>query len=329
MKSSKPYIRPRVSTGRHPIETGRYLIGTQVIEAFNEKVCQWIDNRVPGGMIFGKPRLGKTRAIHYLSHTLPERFGSGLQIIPFTCRDYRTASEASFFEDLLKESGHSIIYKGKATEKRNRLSEFLYERVCRSNQDRIILFIDEAQKLHENHYNWLIDLHNELDKLNINFITLLVGQHELLHQYSAFSHTKKAQIIGRFMVHQHEFHGLRSIEDVVVCLNGYDEDSEHPIESGWSFTRYFYPAVFDTGWRLALSSEDLWESFLEIREEYGFSDTLNIPMQYFCRTVEYILRHFSSLNDDPPNLSINVWKEAIIKSGYVEAEERHAPKEII
>jgi len=93
-----------------------------------------------------------------------------------------------------------LVYKGKVTEKRNRLSEFLYEKVIRTTQNRIIVFVDETQKLHEIHYNWLIDLHNELDSLGTNFITLLVGQHELIHQFSAFPQAGKSQIIGRFMV---------------------------------------------------------------------------------------------------------------------------------
>lgn len=323
MSKKHSFIRPKVAKGRHPIETGRYLLGTQVIDTFNEVICKWIDNRAPGGMIYGKPRFGKTRAILYLSRLLPERFGETLPVISFSCRDYRVASESVFFEDLLRAAGHSIIQKGNSTAKRERLCEFLFEKVDASDQYKLILFIDEAQKLHEIHYNWLIDIHNELDGAGINFIVLLIGQHELVHQYSAFSQTEKLQIIGRFMVHQHEFHGLRGIDDVVVCLNGYDEDSEHPTGSNWSFTRYYYPAIFAAGWRLSHSSKDLWEAFLQIRDEYGFAGDPDIPMQYFCRTVEYVMRNYSTLGDDQPNLSINVWKEAIHASGYVEAEERY------
>jgi hypothetical protein len=286
-------------SGRHPIETTRYILGTPVINRFHDEVCQWIDNRVTGGMIYGRPRLGKTRAILYLSKALPQRFGRKLPIINLPCRNYRAPSESAFFEDLLRAAGHALPKKGKSTEKRDRLREFLSEKVDSSKQDRLILFVDEAQKLHEHQYNWLIDLHNELDENSISLVVLLVGQPELAHQHSAFNLTKKSQIIGRFMVHRLEFHGLRSVKDVEVCLTGYDEASEYPANSGWSFTQYYFPAAFFNGWRLASLADDLWEAFRQTKEEFGFPGALDIPMQYFCRAVEYTLRRYSSLEDAP------------------------------
>lgn len=274
-------------------------------------------------MIYGKPRYGKTRAIRYLCQALPLIYGNDIPIISHSCRDYRIASEPAFFEDLLRAAGHSLVTNGNSTAKRDRLREFLFEKVDISKQDRLILFLDEAQKLHEHQYKWLIDLHNELDDLGINFIVLLVGQHELISQYATFKFANKTQIIGRFMVHQHEFFGIRDKNDVEVCLNGYDEDSEHPPGSGWSFTKYYYPALFNSKWRLVNSAENLWEAFFQTHEEYGFFGEPDIPMQFFCRTVEDIIRKFSTLNEKAPDLSIDVWKGAIERSGYVEAEGRY------
>ncbi len=276
-------------------------------------------------MIYGKPRYGKTRAIKYLCLALPGLYNN-IPVFSCPCRDYKQPSEATFFEDLLRASGHSLFSKGDSRAKRNRLKEFLFEKVDNTGQDRLILFLDEAQKLHEQQYKWLIDIHNELDDMGISLIVLLVGQPELMHQYSAFSLADKKQIIGRFMVHQHEFKGVSNISDVSVCLSGYDEDSEHPTGSGWSFTKYFYPSIFSSGWRLADSAEDLWEAFTQTHETYGFVGDLNIPMQYFCRTVEYVMKKFSTLHEKEPKLSIKVWKEAISCSGYIEAEEKDGNK---
>lgn len=38
-------------------------------------VFQWIEERMPGAIIYGRPRLGKTRAITYLMNCLPQDFG--------------------------------------------------------------------------------------------------------------------------------------------------------------------------------------------------------------------------------------------------------------
>ena len=43
-------------------------------------------------------------------------------------------------------------------------------------------------------------------------------------------------------------------------------------------------------------------------------------MQYFCRTIEYLLTRFGTLEDLAGELSLAQWKEAINKSGYADAE---------
>lgn len=317
-------LRPQIPDGSHPIETTRYILSTSSILRFIEAVRQWVDNRVPGAVIYGQPRFGKTRAIHYISQTLPMFFGEKLPIINLPCREYKIPSENSFFQDLLRSSGHAMSSSGTASAKRDRLIEFLYEKVDYSGQNRLIMFADEAQRLHEAHYNWLMDVYNELDAKGVYMTVLLVGQKELLHQRSAFVDTEKAQIVGRFMVHQFPFRGLLSSDDIKLCLTGYDNQSEHPVDSGCSFTNYYFPTAFSLGWRLENNSEVLWDAFKQVQSEADLAGTLEIPMQYFCRTVEYSLRKYGSLDDESPMISINMWKQAILNSGFVDAG-RYAP----
>lgn len=227
--------RPRIPKGSHPIERGRYLLATNEVNRMYEVVSQWIQNRTPGAIIHGRPRIGKSKAIEYLMHLLPDEFGEKLPVFFLNCRQYRTPSENVFFEDLLKDVGHGIIFSGKPSIKRDRLSKFLLERGAASGQNRIIFFIDDAQNLSEIQYRWLMDIYNELDRHGIFLTAILVGQNELLHQRSAFIKSKKAQIIGRFMVFEHKFTGVQKEGDLRTCLAGYDEDSEYPEGSGWSF----------------------------------------------------------------------------------------------
>ena len=319
-RPSPAYIRPHVPTGSHPVETTRYLLPTPSIDTSYDAVLQWIENRVPGGMIYGKPRLGKTRAIQYLSRLLTEKFGDNFPVIIVPCRDYKVPSEMTFFEDLLRAAGHTLYKIGRAAAKRDRLIEYLSEKVELSLQNRLVLFLDEAQKLHEQHYKWLIDIHNELDARDISTIVLLVGQEELLHQYSAFQQTQQTQIIGRFMVHQRRFHGLKSERQIKKCLKAYDQ-AEYPEGSGWSFTRYFYPAVFKSGFRVASYAASLWEAFRLIKDAYGLPGQREIPMQYFCRTTEFVLRRYGSHKEVLREISVGMWEEAIRASGYIDAEQ--------
>jgi len=43
-----------------------------------------------------------------------------------------------------------------------------------------VLFADEAQNLHELHYEWLRDLHDELENNALRLFVFLVGQPQLM-----------------------------------------------------------------------------------------------------------------------------------------------------
>jgi AAA domain len=318
--SIRPSARPKVLPRAHPIESHRYLIFTPAVYVFFRIVLQWFLSGATGGMIYGKPRYGKSSGIKCVATLLTEELKLPLPIVTVICRDHQIPSEGNFFEDFLKDLGHALYSSGKASAKRHRLTEYLTELVEKSGQDRLILFMDEAQKLHEQHYKWLIDLHNELERRGIVLIVLLVGQEELLHQFSAFQFAKKTQIIGRFMVRQLRFSGITNQKDMQACLANYDAGSEYPPESGYSFTRYYFPAAFDSDLRLENYAPMVWQAFKEMREEAQLPLTREIPMQYFCRTVEYVLTRFGTLEELPKDLSLAQWKEGIRQSGYIDAE---------
>jgi len=319
MNALPKFVRPAVPAGTHPIETGRYVLPTPPVYNMLKTVTQWIDNRAPGGMIEGMQRFGKTSAIVYVKRRLPEFFGGRLPVLEFSCRDYRIASEGTFFEDLLRSFGHALYKSGKPAAKRDRLTEYLHEMVKASGQNRLVIFADEAQKLHEIQFRWLVDLYNDLDRLGVNTTVLLVGQPDLVHLRSTFETAGKMQIVGRFMVHHHHFGGLRNARDIKVCLNGYDEGSEHPEGSGWPYSRYYFPAAYASGWRLAQEADVLWAVFQEVRAEERLPGKAEIPMQYFSRSVEYILRRFGNLEQTSPQISKKIWKQAIESSGYHDA----------
>jgi len=317
--------RPFIPKDSHPIETGRYVIPTNEIFNLYTEITKWIKNRAPGGIIYGRPRLGKTRAIEYLKRIISVNYDSKLPIYTIACRQYKNPNEGVFFEDLLRDVKHALHSSGKSNIKRDRLTKFLIERTESSGTNRVIMFIDDAQRLFEIQYGWLMDIYNELDNYGISLTVILVGQEELIHQRSAFIHAKKAQIIGRFMVHEYKFTGLKNSGDIQTCLKGYDADSEYPTNSGWSFTRYYFPDSFCEGKRLESCAEDVYDAFKNLRQEVGqLKNTFEIPMQYLTLTIEYALRSFGVSGENVEWLSKSHWKDAILNSGYLEAEAQQS-----
>lgn len=317
---SAGFMKPFIPVGTHPVETGKYLLSTNEINRMYQTVIKWIDNRTPGAIIYGRPRLGKTRAISYLVNSLPIDFGENTPIYHIRCRKYKNPNENFFFEDLLKGVGHALFSNGKSSVKRTRLLMFLIERAEFSGKSKIIIFIDDAQRLEELHYDWLMDLFNELDQYGITLTTILVGQKELVHQRSAFISGEKFQIVGRFMSQEYQFKGLETINDLKICLMGYDDYCEYPSDSDWSFTKYFFTDAFLRGYRLQQSAEEIFQVIIDLRREFGLSQKVEIPMQYITLAIEYALKRFGSNGLDLPCIEKSHWEEAIKNTGYIQSE---------
>ncbi len=314
--------RTLIPKRRHPIETKRYIMSTPEIERAIDRMSQWIENRIPGAMIWGRPRLGKTRAIRYAITVLPQMFNQTFPVFMFSCKRYRQPNENTFYEDLLKDLGHALFSSGKANAKRGRIVKFLHERALVNGNNQVVLLIDDAQHLNELHYEWLMDVYNELDNVGINLTVILCGQEELLSQRSAFIATKKQQLVGRFMIHEYHFRGVKNVSDLQRCLESYDnyEIAEYPERSGWSYTRYYFPERFKEGFRLKNYSQDFFDTIRELRGESGVTSKPEIPMQYITLCIAYIMKSYGVDGQNVEILNQTHWKQAIIKSGYIEAE---------
>lgn len=309
--------RPTVGDGQHPLESTRYILPTPQVEEMCAQVAHWVRLRNPGAIIHAPPRHGKSRGLEILRRDLNESF-PGMPVLLLPAWNYTQPKEKSFFSDLLTASGHVLNKSGSADDMRDRLVHFLAEQGTYNGHGRVLLIVDEAQNLHPRHYNWLIGVHNMLSLREVNFIVLLVGQQELLAQRAAFVKADKKQIVGRFMIHAQAFHGVRSSEDLHAILKVYDDCTEYPPGSGWSFTRYYAASEFDRGWRLAMLSEEFWAAFHEARSATPKGRAGDIPMQYVCRTIEHFLLHFDGLQLNDQMSVRSLISAAVANSGYLE-----------
>ncbi|SLM42293.1 conserved hypothetical protein [Nitrospira sp. ND1] len=223
--SHAPHLRPSVPSGTHPIETGRYTLFTPPLGRFCDDLKNWVNNRAAGAIVTAPPRFGKSKGIRFAVDELREELGAAFPVLTFCCQDHQYPTEARFFESLLSDLGHSLSHRGTASAKRARLAQFLVQQACVDHHQRLVLIGDEAQKLQEPQYKWLVDIYNDLDRHDIATTVVLVGQPELVHQRDAFEKAKKMQIVGRFMVHLHQFAGLRNQKDFAYRRGSGNSDS--------------------------------------------------------------------------------------------------------
>ncbi len=312
-------IRPNIPVGGHPIEQGDYLIDTIAINELADSIHKWISLRNPGAIIYGAPRLGKSYAVKYIKKVFDLKYENQWFTFIVRTRKMKIPNENRFFEHLLKDVGHELFNKGKADAKRDRLVNFLLEKGDRSVRNQIVLFFDDAQRLDAIEFEWLMDVYNELESYGITLTTILVGQKELSHKRNLYLTTDK-QIVGRFMIHENRFYGIREKEELAYLLASYDEITEYPVKSGWSYTRYFYPVGFSEGLRFENETEVIWQCIQDVRSKAGVKHKLEIPMHYLIAIINYVLKKYGANEESEEWPTVNMWSEAIHESGYVHSE---------
>ncbi len=76
-----------------------FNITTPAILLLQKNVIQWIADGTPGAIIYGRPRIGKTRAIFYIASVLRAKYGRELPIYVLNSTDH-IAKDKYFYSEL-------------------------------------------------------------------------------------------------------------------------------------------------------------------------------------------------------------------------------------
>ena len=303
----------------HIFVSNQFNIATQEILFLKEKILEWIGNGIPGAIIYGRPRIGKTRAILYISSKLKERYGRELPIFIYNATNH-IPKDKYLYSELLKVVGHTDSERGSVTALKERLMNCLVSYACNTKYKKIIFFIDEAYHLGDKDFQWLMDIYNNLNLKDVHMSIFLIGTEELKAKKQALILSRQHQIVGRFMVEESRFHGIRSIKDLSICL--YNFDVPYTLENNTQiiFTEQYFPRAYADGKRLAKSADILMKIFEKNMKEIGIPTTSEIPMMYFITTIKYCFKQYGANGKNIYFPDEEAWDDAIKKSGYLAAE---------
>lgn len=277
----------------HPVFRGEYAIFTPPMEEFANTLAGWIAAKVTGGYAHSVPRIGKSRMVKFfLQQLMAERFGANLPLFRMICLRHDRFSENDFLGELLRATHHKVPWANSKQKKLDRLVNSFAVRARNAGGNHVVLIIDEAQRMHDGEYGTLCNLQNLLDDFGYRLTVVSVGSHELTYQHEAFVRGGDAHLMGRFMVQDAEFRGIRSREELEFVLRGYDEDSKWPQPDGCSYTAFFFPRAFKAGFRLEQYGSVLWDIFQDLAPP-GAKLHLELAMQHIAHTVEGVYRMFS------------------------------------
>lgn len=307
-----------LSSDKHPIETERYIIITNQLSDGKAIIYNWINMGIPGAIIYGKQRMGKTKLITYCQHMLNAETENTIPNFHIKWTDH-SIKENTFFGLILDAVGHSIPFEGNPLEKRSRLTNYLLSLVEETGQNKVIFFIDDANRLKRREYEWLMDIYNALESYGVNLITFLVGQEDIIDTVQELKKRKALQIVGRFMTDDYRFTGFHKKQSFYDLFLEYDENTEFPKDSGITFTQHYFKNQYKDGFRLINYFSEFLTALDYLQSEYGIVEYKEIPAMYVIKTIENVLKSYGRFGDNVLELTVQHWIDAIENSGYVTA----------
>jgi hypothetical protein len=301
------------------VSTQRIVLLTPAINGLLITLNEWIEGHLPGALVYGVPRVGKTKAIKYLLKEIMQH-PEAPPYVSLTMRKIEPSTPRAFWSNILSQLPYPTDNgKGTTADYWQRVLLKLTEISLIDDKKSLVLFINDAQKLDEYQYELLHDLHNALDDQDIYTLFVLVGQTQLLEKRDIFKTDNRSEIVGRFMSVDYCMHGIASVDELSFVLEGYDELSAYPKGSKCSYARYFFPEIYQAGWRLAHEAQILWQAFDMIHKEFRIVGTLEVPLQYIFHTINNGLCSNSCKDFSFAGFSLALWKQSILKTGFASA----------
>ena len=300
----------------HPVVKKEYSLFTGSIEAAVDAVGTWIDQRAKGGVIFGPSQYGKSNGLsNWLQLDLQRRLRGE---VPLVFWSYEPSGSAAQLHNKLRRAasdGHPQRYKRDAM---SDLVEKLIMRALRSEARYALMVIDEAQAMTEREWIWMVQLHSRLELEGIQLCLVPVVSLQFNQRPYELAHTGSAHASARFMLYEHEFHGMRSADELRAVLLGYGEDSEWPVGSGTSYTAGIAPGPFASGLRLSDYAPQLWTALFENLPR-GYNGPEDYPMQSVALAARNVLLRVAGSESGAgweKCVSQAAWTEAVAMTGH-------------
>lgn len=201
-----------------------------------------------------------------------------------------------------------------------RLVAFIRTRCGRARQRRMVLFIDNSQRITDPEYQYLEDLDALLTEEHLSLFLVLVRQSDAEgidigdDWIERPSHT-----VRRWFMDTMAFRPLMGIAEIIHALGRYDRWATWPTPD-MPFTRYFAKEAFDRGWTLARDAALILEGVNALRRLYRLEPTESWPMATFTLTVHYLLADIAAVTPGFTAFTPEHVREALLASGYLRLE---------
>ncbi|TWT23620.1 ATP-binding protein [Luteimonas marina] len=282
----------------------------------------WVTLNFSGAMIHGQRRLGKSHCAEFIKRYLSDTIGYRISVTLLCVRKHDAVREGDFLDSLLRALGEAPPTRGSKDQKMELIINRFLIMARRCPARKVVLVLDDAQRLEILHFEILMSIQNELYHLyRVMLFTLLVGQPQIKVKRELLIVSGEKQITARLMADDVEFVGHRSLDEVRFAYNRFDQHCFHPARSGISFTQGLAPEAWAADWRLANEAEPIWNEYVGRREEMGVEPVEEASMQALTTMATYIYQKYAN-QAGFRGLSPDQVTDVVLAAGLLQLETR-------
>ena len=311
---------------KHPILVPNgFQIYTKPTEAVANFILGHIENDHHGASFFGGGGLGKTSAQQFLTdhasrwlvdeNRKPIGVASRL-IMPSGAR----RSDGAFYTAMTNGLRLTNTDRLSPTKGKDRLINFVKTRCGQAEQDLMVMFIDNAQRITRAEFDYLADVDEQLTEFKVRLFLVFFKQSDatgvdVQDDWAEYP----THMLRRWFMGTHPFLPLTGIAEITHALDRFDRSAYWPTPD-MPYSRYFAREAFDNGWTLASQAPLLMEIVETIRKEANLAPSNAWPMATFTGTVRHLLAHIAPTTPNFQAFTAEQIEQAIRVSGYLRLE---------
>jgi hypothetical protein len=311
---------------KHPILVPNgFQIYTKPTEAVANFILGHIENDHHGASFFGGGGLGKTSAQQFLTdhaaHWLVDEKRKPIGVASRLIMPSGTRrTDGAFYIAMANGLRLTNTDRLSARKAKDRLVNFIKTRCGQADQDLMVMFIDNAQRITRAEFEYLADVDEQITDAKLRIFFCFFRQSdasgvEVTDDWAEYP----SHMLRRWFMGSHAFQPLNGIGEVTHALSRFDRLAFWPTPD-MSYTRYFAREAFDGGWTLASQAVLIMEILAAIRNEANLAPSTAWPMATFTGTVRHLLAHIAPTTPNFREFSPEQIAQAVRVSGYLRLE---------
>jgi hypothetical protein len=245
----------------HPVVRGTYMIPTPMVKHAHQEARDRVWSRRTGVVFYGETRAGKTTCATSIRDYLREEF-EDVYITMASARRSLRPKEGLMARLILEGNGHALASRPDPEALLRNVILDVLTNVSNLGGEQYVLILDEVNLCNDADLTSLLEIHNILWMKGVKMTTISFGQPEVLNLISMLTNSGQRQIIARFFRKPIPFLSCNSDRTLAAVLNCLDEDTEWPEGSGWTYTYFFLPKAFASGFRLSKYATAIWTALV-------------------------------------------------------------------